>query len=152
MLAHTRSFPYASASPSIAWQRRWAWAGSIAELATASGHSRIPRLHPNLSALYRQRVSQLRERLEGESSREVLEAARALIERVEIHPPVDGANAPRIELIGHLTSLLRAAGVEGLPKPMNGKTPPTDVDGVCSVSVDAGTGFGLWRTRMGTET
>lgn len=100
-----------------------------AELAGASTQSRTPRLHPNLSALYRQRVAQLRKRLAGESSREVLEAARALIECVEIHLPVDGGKAPRIELIGHLTSLLRAAGVEGLPEPLNAKTPPAGLVG-----------------------
>ncbi len=112
-----------------------------AELANASGQSRIPLLHPNLSALYRQRVAHLQERLEGGSGREVLEAARALIELVEIHPPMDGGKAPRIELVGHLTSLLRAAGVEGLPEPINTKNPTSSAGGVSSLSGDAGTGF-----------
>ena len=112
-----------------------------AEIAGASAQSQIPRLHPNLSVLYEQRVAQLRERLEGESSGEILEATRALIERVEIHPPVDGGRSARIELIGHLTSMLRAAGVEGLPEPQNAKNPTRGSGGVCSSSVDAGTGF-----------
>jgi len=68
-----------------------------------------------------------------------------LIDRVEISPPTDGEPGPRIELIGHLTALLRAAGVGGMPLDYNAKSPPELTDGLVlflrSQSGDAGTGF-----------
>jgi hypothetical protein len=42
-------------------------------------------------------------------------------------------------MTGHLTSMLRAAGVEGLPEPVNTKNPAGSADGVGSQSGDAGT-------------
>ena len=42
----------------------------------------------------------------------LVEAIRALIDRVEVHPPQQGAREPRIELQGHLASMLRAAGLD----------------------------------------
>jgi hypothetical protein len=62
-------------------------------------------LHPNLSEVYRARVARLREGLE---------AARALIARVEVRPPAADGHRPRLELVGELSALLAAAGVEGL--------------------------------------
>lgn len=94
-----------------------------AEIAQASASVTAPRLHPALAEVYRARVTSLRESLESEGGRETLEAARALIERLEISPPVDGETAPRIELIGHLTALLRAVGAEGIPLMGNTKSP-----------------------------
>ena len=75
----------------------------------------------------------------------MLEAARALIERIEIAPPSEPGGAPRIELLGHLSALLRAAGVEGVAGLQNDESPRRDACGLglvlCSVSGDAGTGF-----------
>ncbi|MBS7813794.1 hypothetical protein [Roseococcus pinisoli] len=59
-----------------------------AKLAGAPEQPWVPRLHPRLCALCQQRVDQLPKRLEGEANREVLEAARALIDQAKIHPPV----------------------------------------------------------------
>lgn len=118
-----------------------------AEAADLASRSTAPRLHPNLSAVYRQEVQRLQHAIAGESNREVLEAARALIERVEIGPPLTLGGEPRIELVGHLTGILRAAGLESLPERQHAKGPPTRAGGpvdnafVCSESVDAGTGF-----------
>jgi hypothetical protein len=114
-----------------------------AEIAPASAAVSAPRLHPALAEVYRARLATLRETLESEGGRETLEAARALIDRVEISPPADGESAPRIELIGHLTALLRAAGVNAMPLTQNTKSPSVLTDGLDmfsrSRSGDAGT-------------
>jgi hypothetical protein len=70
------------------------------------------------------------------ASPEIREALRALIARVEVH-------ADRLELTGHLTAMLRAAGVQGpLPQTLNAQSPSLVGDGLaCSVKWDAGTGF-----------
>ena len=74
-----------------------------------------------------------------------------MIDRVEISPPTDDEPGPRIELIGHLTALLRTAGVDGIPMIKNAKSPPELTDGLVlflrSQSGDAGTG--LHRRKSG---
>ena len=116
-----------------------------AEIAKASMPATAPVLHPALAEMYRLRLAKLRETLESQGGREALEAARALIDRVEISPPTDGEPGPRIELIGHLTALLRTAGVDGMPLIKNAKSPPELTNGLVlflrSQSGDAGTGF-----------
>ena len=74
--------------------------------------------------------------MQNSASPEVREALRELVSRVEVHPGGEDGTGPTIELIGHLGALLRAGGA--------------DVPAMClgSVKVDAGTGFGLWRTRL----
>jgi hypothetical protein len=55
--------------------------------------------------------------------------------------PVTGGK-PRLELIGHLTALLRAGGAEGLPVIGHTKSPLAVANGLveeCSTLVDAGT-------------
>ncbi len=102
----------------------------------------LPRLHPNLADVYRDRVRRLAEALAAEGSPEIVEAIRALIDRVEVHPPAEAGSVPRIELVGHLAAMLRAAGVAGSA---NAKSPSAGADGLevflSSVQVDAGTGF-----------
>jgi site-specific DNA recombinase len=116
--------------------RRAALQQDIANLATRSS---VPRLHPNLAGTYRARVSTLMSSLESDGSRGVLEASRALIARVEV------SATGGIELLGELSALLRASGVEGVFGPQNGKSPSLVGDGLlgtCGSSlVDAGTGF-----------
>ena len=123
-----------------------------AEIALAERSAAPPRLHPNIAGLYRQRVARLREALAAEGGTEVLEEVRALIERVEVHAPAEPGGAPRLELIGELTAMLRAAGVvlpdalgamaslgSGRAKGPRAVAVGPDVE--CSVKVDAGTGF-----------
>jgi hypothetical protein len=55
--------------------------------------------------------------------------------------PVTGGK-PRLELIGHMTALLRAGGVESLPVIRHTKSPLAVANGLdddCSTLVDAGT-------------
>lgn len=62
------------------------------------------RLHPNLSAIYSQKIERLREALIGEDTRgEAAEIFRSLIEEIRLIP-ADGTL--RIHLIGKLTALL----------------------------------------------
>ena len=114
-------------------------------MAGEQGNS-LPRLHGNLAETYRLRVGALREALAAGGNTEILEALRALVDRVLVHPSVNDAPAP-LELVGHLSALLE---VSGAPVEMIGglslalgqqKTPPAVADGVCSGSWDAGTGF-----------
>ncbi len=113
----------------------------------------VPRIHPNVAEVYRQRVEDLRAQLADKTKAttiEALEAMRALVERVEVHPPSAPGEGHRIELIGHLTAMLRAGGAE---LPTNTKNPSSvGIEGLvdeCSVKVDAGTRIGLCRTLLG---
>ena len=83
--------------------------------------------HPSLSETYREQAARLREALAADRSPEVVDAVRALIVRVEVYPPAEDAREPRIELIGHLASMLRAAGAFGAG---NAKSPPAGADGL----------------------
>lgn len=115
------------------------------EVAAAGCGPDLPRLHGNLAEVYRAKVARLREALSAEGGPEIVEAIRELIERVEVHPPAEGQRAPRIELIGHLAAMLRAAGAGGLGGvgARNTKSPSACADGpglfLSSESLDAGT-------------
>ena len=82
------------------------------EIAADTAGNTAPLLHPNLAEIYRVRVQGLRAAMQKSASPETREALRALIARVEIHHARDGETEPRIELFGHLASLLRAGGAE----------------------------------------
>ena len=113
----------------------------IASIASAEAGPVLPRLHGNLPEVYRNKVAKLRQAFGAGGGTEVLEAARALVERVEVQPAAEAGGQPRLELIGALTALLRAAGFEAQqqkgPSP-NGKGPDLFL---CSAKGDAGTGF-----------
>ena len=70
-----------------------------------------PALHPNLSEVYAQRVAELRQALQGDEGAEVLEKARALIDKVVVSPPDDPEDPPEMELVGDLIALLKTAGL-----------------------------------------
>ena len=91
------------------------------------------RLHPNLSAAYRRKVSELSELLrDPETAVPALEAIRSLIERVTVHETAEGV---RIELKGAITALL------DLAQGANTKSPLWSGLDVGSVKVVAGAGF-----------
>jgi DNA invertase Pin-like site-specific DNA recombinase len=79
-----------------------------AELADSPGSP--PALHSNLAEVYRKRVASLREALADRNAPEALEAARALIDRVIVHPADEPGDPPGIELVGQLQSMLGAGG------------------------------------------
>ena len=117
-----------------------------AELVQASQVQMRPRLHPNLAEIYQAQVALLREAMaDSRSGVEVIEAARALIDRLEVHPQVETGAAPCLELIGQLSAMLRAGGFSGPRGIQNDKSPSAVADGhslfVCTQSLDAGTGF-----------
>ena len=74
-----------------------------------------PALHPNLAAVHARRVAVLRAALESRNEPELLEAARALIDKVAVGPGDGPDGPPKIELVGHLTEMLRAGGADLLP-------------------------------------
>ncbi|MDB5375629.1 MAG: putative recombinase [Rubritepida sp.] len=106
------------------------------EIATGEAMAPAPLFLPNLSEVYRARVTSLRDAMQQSASPEIREALRALIARVEVH-------ADRLELTGHLTSMLRAAGVQGpLAAALDAESPPEGSGGLLSSAKgDAGTGF-----------
>jgi hypothetical protein len=67
----------------------------------------MPRLHPNLAELYRQKVTNLAETLNDEHTRlEAAECIRELIEEIRLVP--EGGKL-RVELYGELAALLNLA-------------------------------------------
>ena len=65
----------------------------------------VPRLHPNLSEIYRTKVQTLQEALSANpSGQAALEAAHALIDRIEIKSAASGSGL-EIELIGELAAM-----------------------------------------------
>jgi len=104
-----------------------------------------PRLHGNLAEVYRTTVVRLREALAGEDGTEAREAVRALIARVEVHPPAGDGTKPRVELVGEIAEFLRPCGVEPshVLGPRHTQNPPAGAGGLdiilCSAKGDAGT-------------
>ena len=108
------------------------------EIAAAEAGPELPRLHGNLAEVYRAKVARLREAFLADGGTETLEAARALIDRVGVHPPAEPGGKPRLELLGELSMMLRLA------YGAHQKGPELDGLGPCvmsSVKGDAGTGF-----------
>lgn len=75
---------------------------------------RRPPLHPDLGRAYRDRVTRLRETIDGGDNGAAREAALALIDRVVVFPPPEGGGPPGIELVGDLREMLRTAGTSGI--------------------------------------
>ena len=73
--------------------------------------SPAPLLQPSIASTYAAKVADLRSALAVGANPEAMEAARALIERVVVHPPEIDDDPPRIELIGELMALLTTAGL-----------------------------------------
>ena len=89
--------------------------------------------HPNLPALYRRKVQQLEQVLEGPDRDEAMELIRSMIERVDLHPRESGTGLEAI-LHGDLAAILAAcAGAQV-------NAPDLAASGR-QLSVVAGTGF-----------
>ena len=76
--------------------------------AMASARPSPIRLRPDVGAVYRKKLARLREALATKDDPVALETARALIERVIIHPAAKRA-IPDITVEGHLTNMLGIA-------------------------------------------
>ena len=70
-----------------------------------------PTFPVNLALIYRQRVAKLERAIAEKRTPAVLEAARALIERVIVQPPADDDGRHPIELEGAIEGMLRAGGM-----------------------------------------
>lgn len=112
-----------------------------AEVAALESTQDVPALHRNLAEVYRDKVARLQEGLAANEGREVLEATRALVARLEVHPPAAEGGRARLELVGDLSAMLAAAGVQGVGT--TAKSPLALASGLDvfsgSVSGDAGT-------------
>ena len=94
----------------------------------------MPRLHPNLTQLYRNKVATLTDALNEEDTRtEAAEAIRALIDEIRLVP--EGGTL-KIELYGELSALLNFAN----------ENPRSKGTGV-QVTLVAGARCHLYRTR-----
>jgi site-specific DNA recombinase len=69
----------------------------------------VPDLPDDLAGLYRQEVNALIQALEDDTSPDVLDAARRLIEKVLVTPPETDGDPPIVELVGDLQALLHLA-------------------------------------------
>jgi hypothetical protein len=67
----------------------------------------IPILHADLSDVYRSKLSQLEEAMQGPDATEAREAARMLIDQVIVSPPPVDDDPPGIEVVGNLAAMLR---------------------------------------------
>ena len=95
------------------------------------------RIHPNLSEVYRSRVSNLAQALqEPGDGTAAFEAVRSLIERVVLHGRADGKGL-EIELVGAIAAMVSLSLGKALtPMPANDRDPFAG-----SVKVVAGAGF-----------
>jgi site-specific DNA recombinase len=76
----------------------------------AAGDRPTHALHPGIAESYATRVAALKAALARGDDPEALESARALIDKVIIHPPTGDGEPPVTELIGDLLALFRTAG------------------------------------------
>ena len=128
----------------------------LSELLAAGKPEPVPVLQPNLPALYRRRVEALEEALRDEATALLAaEALRSLIDTIVVHPG-ERRGEVSLSLRGDLAAFMQmeeTAPSRGERVAQNGKTPATarDKRGLREVlgSLDAGTRFGLWRTRVG---
>jgi hypothetical protein len=117
-----------------------------AELRQASHVQSRPRLHLNFAEVYRAGIAAMREAMAVDGGTEVMEAARALIDRLEVHPPAEAGGTARLELVGHLSATLRAGGFDGGVGARNGKSPSVLVGGL-SLFVSTSSGNAGTRNR-----
>jgi hypothetical protein len=90
-----------------------------------------PLIHPNLAAIYRQKVTDLHEALQRDGSRdEAAEILRDLIEEITLAPE---NGALRIDLRGALAGILRLAS--------GSRKPASERDGLAQIKLVAGRGF-----------
>jgi len=100
----------------------------------------LPRLHPNLAQVYREKVERLQELLQaGPDGAEALEAVRDLIERIVLTPSPDGRGF-EVELLGEIAAMIRLATGDKPSAQRAREAGGLDLFS-SSVKVVAGTGF-----------
>jgi DNA invertase Pin-like site-specific DNA recombinase len=81
--------------------------------AAIPAYATAPAFEPHMAETYAGRIADLTTALQHGEDPEGLELARALIDKVVVHPPRSDGDPPGIELAGELMALLQAAGVPG---------------------------------------
>ena len=113
----------------------------------------MPRLHGNMSEVYRRKVADLSEHLaDPASSRVALEIIRGLIEKVQVLP-ASGGSRPDIILTGELAAMLRLSLDDGVSKTLTAAQVEARAAGgsglfYSSVKVVAGIGFEPMTFRL----
>jgi DNA invertase Pin-like site-specific DNA recombinase len=106
-----------------------------------------PVLPPNLAQFYRDRVADLEQAVADRRAPDVLEAARALIHQVVVHPADDPDGEPRIELEGSLADMLTAGGAALTKPPGRQADSPADLDLFRRSVKEASGGSALWGVQ-----
>lgn len=115
-----------------------------AEITAAPGPR--PLLPPNLADTYRARLGELEASVADRRTPDVLEAARALVDKVILHPGDDPGGCHRIEVIeviGAIEAMLHAAGVDP-PAATADKSSTVDQDLFVSSLREAAGGKAPW--------
>ena len=103
------------------------------EAETATTASPAPRLHPNLAAVYREKVATLIEALGSEDGAEARELVRGLVEHITLYPE---GTSQRVEVRGELAEILALSqGARGV------RSGEAAGDLSVQVKMVAGTGF-----------
>lgn len=112
-----------------------------------SAETPAPRLHPGLAQVYRDRVAELARVLDKDDAAEARELVRGLVEVIRLVPEGDEL---RIEVRGALGAILALAeGARSVFGAGNAKRLGDVAEALCGqIKMDAGTGFGLWRTVL----
>ncbi len=108
------------------------------ELALAS--EKPPSLDVDLARKYREYLAGLHGAVHDKSNPELLEAARAMIERVTIFPGEGEGDPPELEIVGALTNMLTAAGAKIPPAAAN------DLRGQSVTALSLKAASGGWMT------
>jgi len=104
-----------------------------------------PRLHPGLAQVYRDKVAVLAEVLRADDAAEAREMIRGLVEHIRLVPE---NGVLRIDVRGQLAAILHLAE-DASWGPKTAKRPGGVAEAFLSqIKRDAGTGFGLWRTKV----
>jgi len=113
----------------------------------ASADFPAPRLHPGLAQIYQDRVVELARVLGEDDAAEARDLIRGLVKAIRLVPET---GVLRIEVRGALGAILALAeGARSAAGSRNAKRLGVVAEAFCvQVKMDAGTGFGLWRTRL----
>ena len=114
-------------------------AAEIGALGTEAPEMLLP---ANLPELYRRKIAELESVLgDGDEGMAAMEMIRSMVDRVVLSPCPSGAGL-EAQLHGDLLAILEARA-EADPK----RRQPASLEAGCQLSVVAGAGFGLYRTR-----
>ena len=119
----------------------------VLERELASSQAPAIRLHPGLAQLYRNRVAELTPLLGQDDAAEARDLIRGLVDEIRLLPE---GGILRIKVRGALGAILALAeSAMTVQTHRNAKRPGNVAEAFLEqIKLDAGTGFGLWRTHI----